>query len=188
MNIYQILTLVISFFSVIISIIAVLIAYLPYSKKIIFSVSLNPFTKSDAGIEICFLIINKTNKDLIVESLTASKILSVQIFDKDDFTHLVKANDSERFSINSSKLKFNFLHGFYDKSVVEKEKHLKYIKFCILNSVRESITYKMRLKDYNNACRMYELYRKNREGKGDLASHFELHNEILYFFKKNKSR
>ncbi|MCH5148824.1 MAG: hypothetical protein J1G05_05645 [Clostridiales bacterium] len=188
MDIYQILTLIISFLSIIISFIAVIIAYLPYAKKIVFKVSLNPFTKSDDGIEICFLIVNKTNKDLIVESLNAIKILSVQIFDKEDFPHLVKANDSEMFSINSSKLKFNSIQVFNEEIIEEKEKHLKYIKFCILNSIRESITYKMRIKDYINACNIYELYKKNREGECDLESDIKLHNEILYFGKKNKSR
>ena len=188
MDTYQILTLIISLLSIIVSLVAVIIAYLPYSKRIIFEVSLNPFNRSDDGFEICFLIINKTSKDLIIESLSAFKILSVQIFDKEDFPHLVKANDNERFSINSSKLKFNSIQVFSEKIIEEKEKHIKYIKFRIINSIRESITYKMRIKDYMNACNIYELHKKNKEGKGDLESNLKLSDEILYFGKKNKSR
>ena len=188
MDTYQILTLVISFLSIIISLGAVIIAYIPYSKKIIFKVSLNPFTQSDDGFKINFLIINNTNRDFIVESLSAIKIISFQMFDEVDFPHLVKANNSEIFSINSSKLKFDSFKAFKEEMVNEKEKHVKYIKFCILNSIRETITNKMRIKDYNNACRIYELCKKIKEDKGDSVSSFELINEIFYFNKKNKSR
>ena len=188
MSIYEILTLIISFFSIIFSLFAVIVAYLPYSKKIVFKVSLNPFTRSDDGFEIDFLIINKTNKDLIVESLTAYKLLSIQIFDKEDFPNNVTANSNARFSIYSSKLKFNSIQIFSEKLIEEKEKNIKYIKFCIINSVRESIIYKMRIKDYANACRIFELYKKNREGTGDLESNLQLRDEILYYNKKNKSR
>lgn len=188
MSIYEILTLIISFFSIIFSLFAVIIAYLPYSRKIIFKVSLNPFTKTDDGFEINFLIINKTNKDLIIESLNAYKVISIQIFNKEDFPSKVAANSNERFSISSSKLKFDSLQIFDEKTIGEKEKNLKYIKFCIINSIRESVIYKMRIKDYINACRIYELHKKNEEGNGDLESNIQLRDEFLYYGKKNKSR
>ena len=188
MNVYQVLTLIMSFLSIIISLFAVGVAYLPYSKRIVFRVSLNPFTHSKDGIEICFSIINKTNKDLLIKSLTAIKIISVQIFDEKDYPHLVKANDSEIFRINTSKLKFDSIPALSQEMTDEKEKNLKYIKFSILNSIRESITYKMRVKDYINACRIYELHRKSEEGEDDLKSAMQFHDEVMYFFKKNKSR
>jgi len=188
MSIYEILTLIISFFSIIFSLFAVIVAYLPYCKKIVFKVSLNPFTQSDDGFEINFLIINKTNKDLIIESLTAYKVLSIQIFDKKDFPNKISANSNERFSINTSKLQFNSIQVFSKAIIEEKEKNLKYIKFCIINSIRESIIYKMKIKDYINACRIYELHKKNEEGNGDLESNIKLHDEFLFYSKKNKSR
>ena len=186
MDTYQILTLIVSLLSITISLGAVIIAYLPYSKKIIFKVSLNPFTKLEEGFNIDFLIINKTNKDLNVESLSACKIISFQLFDDADFPHLIKANNSEMFSINSSKLKFDSFKLFEEDMVNEKEKNAKYIKFYILNSIRETITYKMRIKDYMNACKIFELYKKIKEDDGDLESRVKLFNEIIYFHEKNK--
>ncbi len=188
MSTYEILTLIISSLSIVFALFAVIVAYLPYSKKIVFKVSLNPFTKTDDGFEINFLIINKTNKDLIIDSLTAYKILSIQIFDKEDFPDKVTATSNERFSISSSKLKFDSIKVFDEETIAKYEKNLKYIKFCIINSIRESIIYKMRIKDFINACNIYELYKKNEEGTGDLESNIKLHDEIIYYNKKNKSR
>ncbi|MDE7328477.1 MAG: hypothetical protein K2N57_01855 [Clostridia bacterium] len=188
MSLYEILTLVISFFSIIVSFIAVIIAYLPYSKKIVFKVILNPFVSSSDGFEIRFLIINKTNKDLIIEGFSAIKLLSIQIFDKNDFPNLVKANSSERFAINSSKLKFSSIPLFNDELIEKKEKNLKHIKFCIVNSVRDSITYKLRMRDFINACRIYKLHKKIEENKNDSDSIIKLQKEMSYYGKRNKSK
>ena len=188
MSIYEIFTLIISFFSIIVSLVAVIIAYLPYSKKIIFKVKLNPFNSSNDGFEIRFLIINKTNKDLIIESLSAIKILSIQILDKEDFPNLVKTNTSEIFSINNSKLKFDSAPLFNKKLIEKKEKNLKYIIFYIRDSVRDLITYKMKMKDYVNACRIFELNKNIKEHGSDLETDIKLLEELLYYSKKNKSK
>lgn len=191
MSIYEILTLIISFFSIIFSLFAVIVAYLPYSKKIVFKVSLNPFARYDDGFEIDFLIINKTNKDLIIQSLTANKKLYFQIFSEDDYPHEVKPNTHAMFSINSSKLKFDSL-PIFNKMVIDRNeklrKNIKYIEFSIVNSVREAIKYKIRIEDYINACRIYELSKKNKDGTGDLESTIKLRDEFLYYCKKNKSK
>lgn len=189
MSIYEIFTIIISFFSIIISLVAVVIAYLPYAKKIIFKVDLFPFKYTNGGFEIRFLIINKTNKDLIVTALCASKILSIQAFDKKDYPSIVKSNNHVIFSIDSSKLKFDTMSNILEKETIDKsEKKVKYINFYIKNSVRDSITYKMRIKDYENACKLFELSNKNKNKPTTLEEDLELSKEFLYYCRKNKSR
>ncbi len=46
----------------------------------------------------------------------------------------------------------------------------------------------MRLIDYLNACKIYELHKKATEDKNDLETTIKLTMEILYYGKKNKSK
>ncbi|MDE7168419.1 MAG: hypothetical protein K2O28_06200, partial [Clostridia bacterium] len=117
--------------------------------------------------------------------------LYFQIFSEDDYPHEVKPNTHAMFSINSSKLKFDSL-PIFNKMVIDRNeklrKNIKYIEFSIVNSVREAIKYKIRIEDYINACRIYELSKKNKDGTGDLESTIKLRDEFLYYCKKNKSK
>ena len=181
MSIYEIITILISFFSIFVSIAAVFVAYIPYRKKIIFKVRLNPFIKDKDDFEIEFLIINKSDKDLFIKALGATKSLDLQVFDKKAYPKKIKSNSSRDFSINNSFLKFEIFN------ISKDNKPPKYIKFYFIDSIRNTIASKVKYKDYINVSEIYRLRKLQEEGhiKEDIVN--PLAKEMLYFLNKNKS-
>lgn len=188
MSSYEIITIIVSCLSALISIAAMLATYLPYIVyKIKFEVSLTPYVVNKDDFDIRFEIINKRKEDLHLECLCARKEWDLQAFSDKDYPKIIKANSSKIFTISNAKLKFDTSRlSDYIKS--ERKKKLpKYIVFYFIDSIRKEHSYKIRYKDYLNLKEFFELNRKLQD-KTITPSEIERYVLVMgYAIKKNKA-
>ncbi len=184
---YEIATIIISIFSIGMSMLAIFVSLIPYKNKIFFKVEINPFERD--GLKIKFMIINKSNNEFCISKLFVRKGVEVQIFEEEDYIKKVMPNSSEIFFIDLEKLKFdsvNFKEIFKDKNI--KFPKVKNVEFCVIDSVMKCRTFKIRIRDFLNFIEINNIAKKidNRELTEEDAEQFV--KEISYYTYKNKRK